>query len=149
MKNTRVFIGILSHNTLPTSYLLIIFISTSYEDQGTKPGGNKPIWRRTFTLYTLAGLWLLSFVNTDCIQHKNVINRLRTVCVIRVFLKKNCTEWQLVLFISIFNRARKIIYVKIIIIFFFLIHAYKVHIHEISDEISPRINRYLMLFKMP
>lgn len=80
MKNTRVFIGILSHNTLPTSYLLIIFISTSYEDQGTKPGGNKPIWRRTFTLYTLAGLWLLSFVNTDCIQHKNVINRLRTVC---------------------------------------------------------------------
>lgn len=43
MKNTRVFIGILSHNTLHTSYLLIIFISTSYEDQGTKPGGNKPI----------------------------------------------------------------------------------------------------------
>lgn len=106
MKNTRVFIGILSHNTLPTSYLLIIFISTSYEDQGTKPGGNKPIWRRTYTLYTIAGLWLLSFVNTDCIQHKNVINRLRTVCVILVILEKNCTEWQLVVFISIFNRAR-------------------------------------------
>lgn len=41
MKHTYVYIDILSHNTLPTSYLLIIFISTSYEDQGTKPEGNK------------------------------------------------------------------------------------------------------------
>lgn len=42
-KYTYVYIDILSHNTLPTGYLLIVFISTSYEDQGTKPGGNKPI----------------------------------------------------------------------------------------------------------
>lgn len=55
MKNTRVFIGILSHNTLPTICLLIIFISTSYEDQGTKPGGNKPICP-VYTSWTLAPL---------------------------------------------------------------------------------------------
>lgn len=41
------------------------------------------------------------------------------------------------------------LYIQNYYYFFFLIHAYKVHIHEISDEISPRINRYLMLFKMP
>lgn len=40
------------------------------------------------------------------------------------------------------------LYMSKLLLFFFLIHAYKVHIHEISDEISPRINRYLMLFKM-
>lgn len=45
-------------------------------------------------------------------------------------------------------RCDGIIYVKIIIIIYFFWYMHKVHIHEISDEISPRINRYLMLFKM-
>lgn len=39
------------------------------------------------------------------------------------------------------------LYMSKLLLFFFL-YMHKVHIHEISDEISPRINRYLMLFKM-
>lgn len=35
------------------------------------------------------------------------------------------------------------LYMSKLLYIFFLIHAYLVHIHEISDEISPRINRYL------